>query len=127
VFSRRRTKEITTVQQLFRAPRSLPALDALIAANPYRPAALAKYLGVTPRTLARWRARGAAPRTVELALYWESFYGIQHIEVDAHNAARQSAAEAATWKRECERLAGVVARLETEYDWGSANAPVYAV
>lgn len=113
------------MQPLFRAPRSLPALDALIEANPHGPEKLARYLGVTPRTLARWRARGAAPRTVELALYWESFYGVQHIETDAFNAARQSAAEAATWKRECERLAGVVARLETEYDWGSANAPVF--
>ena len=115
------------MHQLFRAPRSLPALSALLDASPYRPAALAKYLGVSERTLARWRARGAAPRTVELALYWESTYGIQHIEADAFNAACQSAAEAAAWKRECERLAGVVARLETEYDWGSANAPVYAV
>jgi len=115
------------VQQLFRAPRSLPALDALIAANPHGPDKLARYLGVTPRTLARWRARGAAPRTVELALYWESFYGIQHIETDAFNAARQSAAEAAALRRECERLAGVVARLEREYDWGSANSPVFSV
>lgn len=115
------------MQQLFRAPRSLPALDALIAANPHGPDKLARYLGVTPRTLARWRARGAAPRTVELALYWESFYGIQHIETDAFNAARQSAAEAAALRRECERLAGVVARLEREYDWGSANSPIFSI
>ncbi|MEZ2296488.1 helix-turn-helix transcriptional regulator [Variovorax sp. RCC_210] len=115
------------MQQLFRAPRSLPALSVLIEASAHRPEALARYLGVSPRTFARWRARGAAPRPIELALYWESFYGVQHIEADAFNAARQSAAEAAAWKRECERLAGVVARLETEYDWGSANAPVYAV
>jgi hypothetical protein len=66
-----------------------------------------------------------APRPYQLALYWESIYGIQHIEVDAFNAARQSAAEAAGWKRECERLAGVVARLEQDHDWGSANAPIY--
>lgn len=112
---------------LFRAPRSLPALEALIEANPHGPDKLARYLGITPRTLARWRARGAAPRTVELALYWESFYGMQHIETDAFNAAQQSAAEAAAWKRECERLAGVVARLEREYDWGSANSPVFKV
>ncbi|MES2251123.1 MAG: hypothetical protein V4645_27870 [Pseudomonadota bacterium] len=112
---------------LFRAPRSLPSLEALLEASPQRPEALARYLGITPRTLARWRARGAAPRTVELALYWESFYGIQHIETDAHNAACQSAAEAAAWKRECERLAGVVARLEADHDWGSANAPVFTV
>jgi hypothetical protein len=112
---------------LFRAPRSLPALEVLIDACPYQAASLAKYLGVSVRTLARWRARGAAPRTVELALYWESFYGIQHIETDAHNAACQSAAEAASWQRECERLAIVIARLEREHDWGSANSPVFSV
>lgn len=110
---------------LFRAPRSLPAFSALLDASPYRPAALAQYLGVSERTLARWRAQDAAPRVYELALYWESFYGMQHIETDAHNAACQSAAEAASWKRECERLAGVVSRLEADHDWGSANSPVF--
>jgi hypothetical protein len=73
----------------------------------------------------RWRARDMAPRAYMLALYWESHMGIAHLEVDAHNAACQSAAEAATWRRECERLARVVARLETDHDWGSANAPVF--
>lgn len=110
---------------LFRAPRSLPALSQLLDANPYPTKALAKYLGVSERTLARWRAQEYAPRAIELALYWESFYGMQHVEADACNAARQSAAEAACWKRECDRLAGVVARLEADHDWGSANAPIF--
>jgi hypothetical protein len=108
-----------------RAPRSLPSLSALLDALPGKPEAWAAYLDVHPRTFARWRARDMAPRPYQLALYWESNYGVAHLHTDAHNAACQSAAEAAAWKRECERLAGVVARLETDHDWGSANAPIF--
>lgn len=111
----------------FRAPRSLPSLSILLDALPGSVDAWSQYLGVTPRTFARWKARDMAPRAYQLALYWESLYGIGHIEADAHNAACQSAAEAACWKRECERLAGIVARLESDHDWGSANAPVFNV
>lgn len=110
-----------------RAPRSLPALSVLLDALPGRREAWIKYLGVSPRTFARWMARDMAPRPYMLALYWESDYGVAHLHADAHNAACQSAAEAAAWKREAEHLAGVVARLEKDHDWGSANAPVYNV
>lgn len=110
---------------MFRAPRSLPSLSILLDHLPGRPETWAKYLGVSERTFARWRAADMAPRPYQLALYWESDFGLAHVHADAHNAACQSAAEAATWKRECERLAGVVARLETDHDWGSANAPVF--
>jgi hypothetical protein len=110
---------------MYRAPRSLPSLSTLLDALPGSTAAWAKYLGVSERTFARWKALDMAPRPYQLALYWESFYGMAHIETDAHNAACQSAAEAAGWKRECERLAGVVARLESDHQWGSANSPVF--
>ena len=108
-----------------RAPRNLPALSTLLEALPGTPAAWAKFLGVTPRTFARWKADDCAPRAFMLALYWESRYGVQHLEADAYNAAIQSAAEAAGWKRECERLAGIVSRLEADHDWGSANSPIF--
>jgi len=108
-----------------RAPRSLPALSALLDALPGKPETWAKFLDVSPRTFARWRARDMAPRPYQLALYWESHYGWAHLHADAHNAATQAAAEAASLRREIERLSGVVARLERDHDWGSANAPIY--
>lgn len=66
-----------------------------------------------------------APRAYQLALYWESHYGIQHIEVDAFNEARQAAAMAASLERDLQRLRAQLARLETDHDWGSANSPLF--
>lgn len=110
-----------------RAPRSLPSLSVLLDALPGKPKAWALYLGVSPRTFARWKALDMAPRPYQLALYWESLYGIKHLEVDAHNAACQSAAMVACLQRENDRLLAQIARLEADHDWGSANSPIFNV
>jgi len=110
-----------------RAPAQLPCLEVLLNALPRRTnKEWGKFLGVSERTFARWRADNMAPRPYALALYWESDYGVQHLHADAFNMARQAAAEAAGLRRELARLAGVVERLETDHDWGSANAPIYS-
>jgi hypothetical protein len=108
-----------------RAPRSLPPLSVLLDALPGKPADCAKYLEVSPRTLRRWMAADYAPRPYMLALYWESNYGLAHIDADLFNLAQQHAAMAKSLEREVKRLQAVIDRLEKDHDWGSANAPIF--
>jgi hypothetical protein len=49
---------------------------------------LAKHLGVSTRTIKRWRSRGHAPRAVLLALFWETTWGRSAVNCQAENAAR---------------------------------------
>ena len=109
----------------FRAPRQLPSIELMLDDLGDMPG-VARYLGVDIHTLNAWRAGAKCPRAVLLALFYESNYGISVLYTDAHNAACQSAALASSYERECIRLRGVVARLETNHDWGSANSPVYS-
>jgi hypothetical protein len=108
-----------------REPRTLPSvvflLDDLGGVD-----AVARYLHASPRTVARWRADNAAPRAAHLALYWVSRWGISMYETTAHNAAVTHAGHAAAMTRECDRLRGIIAKLEAR-TWDSANSPVYAV
>lgn len=105
-------------------PTSWPSFDVLIddAGGVF---ACSRYLGVSQRTLTRWRAAGQAPRAHTMALWWLTRWSVSQSEADAFNAAQQSAMLAASYRREAERLAGVVARLETDHDWGSANSPIF--
>lgn len=112
---------------MFRAPRQLPPLDALLS-DLGQPGAdvIARALGVTSRTVRRWLADGQAPRPAMLALFWESTYGRSQATADAHNAAMWARGEAAALKRENATLAARVAYLERVGQFGSANAPTLA-
>ncbi|VTU20815.1 hypothetical protein SRS16CHR_02719 [Variovorax sp. SRS16] len=115
---------------MFRAPRSLPPLEYLLSSirsSANTPQSIARYLGISERTLARWRADEQAPRPVMLALYWESEWGIAHLHTDAINEAQHARSWVATMERECERLRGVIAKLESAEGWESANSPVFNV
>jgi uncharacterized protein YjcR len=71
------------------APRSLPALQTMLDDLGGRNVEqLAKHLGVSTRTVKRWRARGGAPRAVMLALFWETTWGRSVVNCQAENAAR---------------------------------------
>lgn len=71
------------------APRSLPALQTMLDDLGGRTVEqLAKHLGVSTRTVKRWRARGGAPRAVMLALFWETTWGRSTVNCQAENAAR---------------------------------------
>lgn len=107
------------------APRHLPPLDLLVA-DLGGTAAAARYLGLTPRTVARWYALGP-PRPAHLALFWESRWGSSYMHAHAHNAAASSAQLAACLQREIDRLRAVIQRLERDHDWGSANTPIFDV
>lgn len=109
---------------MFRATHT-PTLDLLLDDLLTRDlAAIAAHLGVTVRTLERWKASNEAPRTALLALFYESRWGYSLLETTAHNghmyerAARQSA------ERENAMLRVRIARLEAVGLFGSANEPL---
>lgn len=75
---------------LFRAPRALPApeclfddLHCIASVNQ-----IAKYLDLTPSTLARYIKTSALPRSVHLALFWETKWGISCNDTDLFNTAQ---------------------------------------
>ena len=57
----------------FRAPSTarMPPLDFLLADPMAPPERIARHLGVSLRSLQRWRASGNRPRAVHLALWFE--------------------------------------------------------
>ena len=61
-----------------RAPSAarMPPLDFLLADQMAPPQRIARHLGVSLRSLQRWRASGNAPRAVYLALWFESRWGM---------------------------------------------------
>lgn len=109
---------------MFRAPSPahLPPFDLMCQDLGLPPAKIARYLGVTERTLRRWQHRGA-PRAAHLALYWESRFGMSALEAERGNLIAHYHALAGMHAREVARLRGIVAKLEAMRQDEAANAP----
>jgi hypothetical protein len=90
-------------------------------------------LGITPRTLRRYRATENAPRAIMLALFWETRWGRSAADTEAANAAQVYRGESKAHQAHAGRLAGIVWRLELEVSkaqksgHGAANLPVWRV
>jgi len=56
-----------------------------------RMGSIAKHLGVSIRTVQRWRKDDSAPRSALLAVFWETSYGRATINIQAENDARMFA------------------------------------
>lgn len=112
---------------MFRAPTHTPPIGMLLDDLPTRDATLiARHLGITARTLARWQASGNAPRLAHLALFWESRWGLSAAHCAAENGERVALGLARALERECAMLRARIARLEETGDFGAANAPIWA-
>ena len=116
-------------------PTQLPPLQWMLddIGNPTAQA-LARALGVTRRTVERWRKAGHAPRAAMLAIYWLTRWGMDAVHCEAHNAAQLHAGMSDCLKREGERLKAEIetlnaklARLGRIADFGSANDPASGV
>lgn len=83
---------------------------------------LARLLGVSVRTVFRWRVSDA-PLSVRLALWWITPEGLSTWDAEAFNQAQNAREMAASLARDNEALRGLVRRLEATGDFGSANAP----
>jgi len=117
---------------MFRAPSQagLPPLDFLLSDVPATPAQVARHLGISPATLARYRATEQAPRAVMLALFWESRWGRSAADCEAVNWAAQSHHESQVLRRENAALRRQIESLELQLTQGAshaANAPFYAI
>ncbi|RYH63953.1 MAG: hypothetical protein EON54_07135 [Alcaligenaceae bacterium] len=90
----------------FLAPSAarLPPLSFLLNDQTEPQKRVARHLGVSLRTLQRYKARGNAPRAVYLALWFESRWGMSALHEGAFNEAVQARSWIASLERECERL-----------------------
>lgn len=112
---------------MFRAPGQTPSIETLLADLPTSDARLiARHLGVTARTLDRWRRTGNAPRLAHLALFWETRWGLSVAHCDAVNGERVALGLARALERECAMLRARIAYLEEVGDFGAANSPLWA-
>lgn len=83
---------------------------------------LARLLGVSVRTVFRWRVSDA-PLAVRLALWWITPEGLSTWDAEAFNQAQNARELAASLARDNEALRSLVRRLEATGEFGAANAP----
>lgn len=102
---------------------------ALILADLGHPtsAVLGKALGVSERTVWRWRAADSWPHSAALALFFSSRWGWSVVESEAVFTLRNAAALTEALQRENAALRERIERLVSTGDFGSANAPLWAV
>lgn len=110
------------------APKNLPTWPQLMA-DLHHPSAreLARFLDVSERTVYGWKARAHAPRPVLMALFWESSYGRSLADCDLFNTVSVWKNLSESLRLENENLRRRIARLEQIGEFGTANAPAYAV
>lgn len=109
---------------MFRALHT-PALGILIDDLFTRdPQKISAHLGVSLKTLARWRAADEAPRAVLLALFYETRWGYSLLYSEAFNRETLSRQLADSLRRENAALLVRIARLEATGNFGSANSPL---
>ncbi len=109
---------------MFRKPQTPLQFGTLLDGLPTRDtASIARYLDVSERSLARWKADDQAPRAVMLALYWETHHGCQALYTDMWNDRQMAEALARSSQALAANLQARVAYLERLSDFGCANSP----
>lgn len=84
---------------------------------------LAKALGVSERTVTRWKSSEQAPRAVMLALFWLSRWGQSALRVEAVYTADMARSLVDALTRERDELRAQLQRLGAIGDFGSSNDP----
>jgi hypothetical protein len=115
---------------MFRAPSQagLPSLSYMINDIPASPARIARHLGISTRTMQRYLCADQAPRVVQLALFWESRWGVSATDCHAANQAAMYYMRAVQLERLNGQLAHHVLVLEQELaetGLGAANSPIW--
>lgn len=111
---------------LFPLPRQLPALDVLLdSMGAPRDAAVARFLGVTPRTVHNWRAANCAPSPATVALFLVSPFGLTETVLHHKNAAMRANSYAACMVSVAEKLQQRIDWLERYGPGTAANSSVY--
>lgn len=68
-------------------PRQLPPFALLVDDCGFNTRHIAKYLGVSERTIKKWIRRDHAPRAATLALFFCTRWGREYVNCDAENHA----------------------------------------
>ncbi len=111
---------------MFKAPQHIHNLQLLFADLPCQDEErIAKHLGLAADTVRRYRRTGRAPRAVALALFWETQWGRNVLDVDQVNTERLRMNALAAARQELATLRRQVARLLPLAQLGSANDPLY--
>lgn len=99
----------------FRAPRyaHLPHLHTMLDSIG-NDLAVSRLLGLSPATIKKYRKSGQAPRPVMFALFWETPWGRETVEVALINEARSYHAMTMSLKRENSVLRRQIEVLERE-------------
>lgn len=124
----KRRKASATKTWLALLPRTTPPLDVMLAdIGPPNAPEIAKTLGVHCSTVFRWIARGEAPRTAMLALFYASKWGQSLVHSQAHNDAVLQAQTARNLLERLDAAERQLARLGQIGEFGSANDPAEGV
>lgn len=113
---------------MFKGPAHTPPVATMLDDLPTHDAArIARHLGVTARTLARWQRDDNAPRVARLALFWETRWGLSAAHCDAANGEAVALGLARSLENECAMLRARIRYLEETGEFGAANSPVWRV
>jgi len=90
------------------------------------PREVARYTGVTPRTVERWNAAEVAPKSAMVAMFWLSCYGRSQLECDLVNELRVSQFLTNSLRDDLQQMRVRVAWLEKNGRFDSSNQPFFA-
>ncbi|MGN6526701.1 MAG: helix-turn-helix domain-containing protein [Burkholderiaceae bacterium] len=109
-------------------PRQLPETGLLLDGIAGSERDVARALGVSHRTVRRWRANDSAPRAARVAMFWMSTWGRQHAWASLVCEADLYRSYSSSLLRELADARASIARLRRALDeapGGSANSSIY--
>jgi len=112
---------------MYKTPRHLPQLLTMLDDIPANDRQIAKHLGLSVQTIARYRRKEQAPRPVMLALFWITSWGERTIYADLFNQAMYARNEAGALRKEVAAIRQQIRLLEIERQHyaDAANAPSF--
>jgi hypothetical protein len=115
---------------MFKAPNQFPSIDLMASDIHASHKQIAKLIGVTEATLRRYRRTGNAPRSVYLALFWETRWGRSAADCEAANFGALQKSRADGLARQLDKAYAMIERLESELsrplEHRAANLPMYS-
>ncbi|THT98121.1 hypothetical protein E9531_15085 [Lampropedia puyangensis] len=109
------------------APTQTPPLTWMLADIPHDDKQIARYLGVTLRSIQRYRKTNKAPTAIYRALFWETRYGRSAIHTHAQNEADRWRQYAKALERQIDVLRDQIKLLESMRQDVAANTPIFKV
>ncbi len=116
------------MSMLKRLPKYVPPLDDVLydLFRP-KPAELADAMGVTEKTARKWIAQNKAPKSVMLALFWLTRWGMQWTDADLYNEAQLHFAMNRCQAMRLRELKARLRKVAKIGDFGAANDPAEGI